>query len=457
MVDLASAPPEPTRIPPPRGAIETLRLLRTIVRNPIDAWPIEIYSEPFVRARFLGRDVVFVMEPELIREMLVDRADAFEKADTAQRVLKPALGEAILTAEGARWRWQRRIAAPIFRHERILGFVPQMLAAAEATAERWAALPEGATVSVAHEMMRTTFAIIVETMLPGPARIDAARVGEAITAMLDATGWQVAITLIGAPAWTPYPGKRRADRARDYLRAEVRRLVAGRRGGGAARDDLIGLLLEAKDPESGRGMSDDDVADNLLTFITAGHETTALALTWAFHLIGRHPEAAEAISREVGRVAGGGAIEPEHIAALEFTRQVVQEALRLYPPAAVVPRKAIRGVTIGRNSIAAGETVYVPIYAVHRHRALWREPERFDPGRFSLAATKTRHRYAYLPFGAGPRTCIGMSFALTEAVAILATLARRFRLTGADEAAPKVRLMVTLRPVGGMPMRVERR
>ena len=457
MDHVSSPDTEPTRLPPPRSRIETLRLLRTIVRNPIDAWPIEIYSEPFVRAHFLGRDVAFVMEPELVREMLVDRADAFEKADTAQRVLKPALGDAILTAEGARWRWQRRIAAPIFRHERIVGFLPQMLQAAEETAARWAALPHGATVSVAQEMMHTTFAIIVETMLSGSARIDVGRVEQAVTAMLDSTGWQVAITLLGAPSWTPFPGKRRADRARDYLRAEVRRLVAERRRGGAAHDDLIALLLEAKDPESGTGMSDDDVADNLLTFIIAGHETTALALTWAFHLLGLHPGAAERIRDEVDRVTDGKMLTADDAADLAYTRQVVQEALRLYPPAAVVPRKAIRGVTIGRHPIREGETVYVPIYAVHRHRTLWHEPERFDPERFSPDAVKARHRYAYMPFGAGPRTCIGMGFALTEAVTILATLVRRFRLQGVDATAPKVRLMVTLRPVGGVPMLVEKR
>ena len=442
----------PARVKPAQGQLSTLQALRTIVKNPIEAWPAEIYFQPFVRSSFLGRDVVFVVAPELIGEMLVDRHDAFEKAETSRRILKPALGEAILTAEGARWRWQRRIAAPLFRPESVRDFVPQMLQAARETADRWSALPQGATISVSHEMMRTTFDVIVETMLSGRNGIDAGRVEQAITTTLGATGWLVALTLLGAPQWSPYPGRRKADAARAYLRAEVRRLVAERRRG-AAGDDLIGHLMQAQDPETGESMSDDDIADNILTFIIAGHETTALALTWTFYLLSLHPEAAERVVAEVEAVSGGGELNPGHVGALAYTRQVVQEAMRLYPPAAVIPRKAISDLTLGEHPVKKGDTVYVPVYALHRHHALWSEPDRFDPERFAPDAVKARHRFAYMPFGAGPRVCIGMGFALTEAVAVLATLIRTFRLSMLPGAEPEVRLMVTLRPAGGMPMR----
>ncbi len=204
-------------------------------------------------------------------------------------------------------------------------------------------------------------------------------------------------------------------------------------------------------------MSDRDVADNLLTFITAGHETTALALTWTFYLLGLHPHIEARVVAEIDRVTGGAPLAAEHAGALGYTGQVLQEAMRLYPPAPVIVRAATRDVVIGAQPIARGTAVYVPVYALHRHAKLWDEPDRFDPDRFAAGAAKARHRYQYIPFGAGPRICIGMGFAMLEATLILATLLRATRARLRERYTPGLKLRVTLRPFPGMPMRIEPR
>ncbi len=416
-----------------------------------------IYREPVYTSTVLGNSSLFVMAPNLIRRVMVDEADAFEKSEVLRRALSPALGDAILTADGARWRWQRRAAAPIFRAERIRSFVPAMIAAAERTRDALAAAP-GVEVDIAQTMMRTTFEIIVETMLPGASGIDAARVERGITDYLESTSWVVALTLLRAPAWLPFPGRAKAERAKTYLRDELLRLAAeGRRTGTEGRNDLLSLLLAARDPETGQAMDDRDVADNLLTFVTAGHETTALALTWALYLLSHHPESEALIAAEVEAATAGGPLVPEHVDALPYTRQVILEAMRLYPPVPVVVRAALRDVDLDGIPVKAGTPITIPIYAVHRHAALWDEPERFDPARFAPEAAKARDRYAYLPFAAGPRICIGMGFALSEAVAILAVLVRSLRFSLRPGTLPVLKQRITLRPSEGMPMRVSPR
>jgi cytochrome P450 len=399
---------------------------------------------------------MFIMEPDLIRQVLVEQADAFVKAESLRRALQPLLGDAILTADGARWRWQRQAAAPIFRPDQIRSFVPAMIATAERRRELWLSRV-GEEVNVAQEMMHTTFDIIAETMLSGQGRADVSRVEQAFTDYLNPTSWATALILLRAPRWMPYPGRRRAERARDYLRGEVARIVSERRHGDQAYPDLITRLLKATDPETGRAMSDRDVVDNVLTFITAGHETTALALAWTFYLLSLHPGIEERVVQEIGAVTQGAALREEHVEALSYTRQVVLEAMRLYPPAPVVVRTATRDVSLGAEMIRAGSPTYIPIYAIQRHRRLWDEPDTFDPDRFAPEAVKARHRYAYLPFGAGPRICIGMSFALSEAVVILATLLRSVRLSLRPSFVPELKQRVTLRPAAGMPMRIQSR
>ncbi len=444
------------RVPAP-GPLQTLDILRRTVRNPIESWPEAVYEQGLVRTSFIGKTTFFVSDPDLIGRVLVDDADKLEKAEPMRRALEPALGQGILTSEGPRWRLQRRTAAPVFRPAHVNRFLPAMIDAARRTRAQWQALPQGATIDAGREMMHVTFEIIMETMLSGANDIDIDQVERSMSDFLESTSWAIALSALRAPMWMPYPGKLRAERGQDYLRLVTASRAAERRASGERRDDLLSLMLDAKDPETGEGLSDTDIVDNILTFIGAGHETTALALTWTFFLLSSHPEIEARILAEIAAVTGGAALEAAHVSELTYTRQVIQEAMRVYPPVAMVVRQAVAPFNLGGEVVAVGDNVFVPIYAVHHHKSLWDEPARFDPDRFAPDAARARHRYAYLPFGAGPRICIGMGFALLEAVAILATLLPAVHLHADPAFRPTPKLRITMRPAEGMPVRVQKR
>ncbi len=441
------------RVPAP-GPLQTLSILRRTVKNPIDSWPPSVYEQGLVRTVFIGRTTYFVSDPDLVQQVLVDGADKLEKAEPMRRALEPALGQGILTAEGAKWRLQRRTAAPAFRPANVNAFLPAMIDAARRTRDRWAAMPSGAPLEAGREMMHLTFEIIMETMLSGSDGVDANAVERSISDFLESTSWAIALSALRAPLWMPFPGKNRAERGQDYLRKITAERAAERRASGERRDDLLSLMLDAKDPETGDGLSDLSIVDNILTFIGAGHETTALALTWTFYLLSRHPEIEAKVLAEIAEVTGGAQLEPSQVASLTYTRQVIQESMRVYPPVAMVVRQATEAFTLGGEQVNPGDNVFIPIYAIHHHKTLWENPEIFDPDRFAPDAVKARHRYSYLPFGAGARICIGMGFALLEAVAILGTLLPAAHLHAEPDFRPTPKLRVTMRPAEGMPMTV---
>jgi cytochrome P450 len=242
--------------------------------------------------------------------------------------------------------------------------------------------------------------------------------------------------------------------AQRQLRGAVATLVAERRAKPTATDDLLQRLMGAKNPETGAPMSDALLIDNLLTFLMAGHETTAKALTWTLHLLARAPQWAQRIREEVRDVTAGRAVRPEDVDALRITTQVLKESMRLFPPAPIISRRALAATELAGRSIPAGTQIIIPIYAIQRHRRYWADPDRFDPTRFTPENEANISRYHYMPFGAGPRICIGMAFAMIEAVAILATLVRAAGFASARDAEPEAVSRVTLRPAGGMPLKV---
>ena len=450
---IAAARADPAPRSPPRRGVR-LSTLRAVIRNPLEAMPADVFREPLVHMRVQGVNRIYLIDPDLIQEALVRHADDLIKSEDVRRTLGPALGQGLLTAEGAHWRVQRRSVAPVFQHQRLLKLVPPMIAAAERTRERWLRQPLGVPLRVGHEMMHTTFDIIAETMLSGAGGVDVARVERSVTDYLAPTGWVLAYSLIRAPKWTPYPGRGRSLRAAGYLRRTLAEMVARRRTMPHDREDLVDLLLTAVDPEGGQAMSDGEIVDNLVTFISAGHETTANGLAWTFHLLAAHPEVEARLRAEIDAVTGGGDVRPEHVAELTYCRQVFSEAMRLYPPAPIISREVARPFRLDGREITAGSILNIPIYALHRHQRLWTDPERFDPERFAPEVAARRPRYAYMPFGAGPRICIGSAFAMMEAVAVLAVLLQR--LTLRDVAArPSVATMrITLRPVPDLEMTV---
>ena len=434
----------------------TAKALRAMISNPLDALPPEVFSQPIVFTKQRGRLNVYLTDPALIHETLVKNAEHLCKGDQVRRMLGPALGQGLLTADGAHWKWQRQSVAAAFRYDKLLDLQPAMIAAAEETKARWLR-QEGQVLDIGHEMMRTTFDIIVETMMSGGHGIDVARVERSISDYLDPSGWTFAFGMVGAPDWMPFPGRSKARAAVAFLRSSLANVIAQRRQDEVERNDLVSMLLNAVDPESGRRMTDEEIIDNLMTFITAGHETTALGLAWTLYLLANHPDIEDKVVQEINSVTGGGPVLSEHVSQLTYTRQVFSESMRLFPPAPIITRTAEREFTLRDHLIPAGTVFFVPIYAVHHAADLWPDPEKFDPDRFSPENTRSRHRYAYMPFGAGPRVCIGNAFALMEAVAVLAVLLQSFKLSNRSAKPPKPVMKVTLRPRPNLAMVGKRR
>ena len=438
---------------PPAQPLRGLSMLWTLGRNYIETYPRSTYEQGVTRYQWGTSDILYVCDPAIIHEMLVDKADAFSRDEVTHRVFTPVIGRtSLFLAEGPDWRWQRRAVAPIFRHEMLLSFVPTIAVIAERQVERWRARPLEVPVEVAAAMTRTTFEIIVEAILGGSARLDAERYGRALAAIFNTIPWHLLLSVLRAPAWTPFPGRWRARRASDFLRADIGRIIAKRRANASAHPDLLDLLLAARDADTGRSMNDAELVANLLTFVSAGHETTAVALTWTLWLLAKDKAVQRRVYDEAVAVMGHGSIEIDHIDALRLTRQVILEAMRLFPPVPMLSRIPKAAMQLGGLAITPRTWIGIPIFALHRNKLLWDNPHAFDPDRFLPDQAKGRSRYAHLPFGAGPRVCIGANFAMIEAVVIIATLVRAFRFetVPGHKARPIARL--TLRPAGGIPL-----
>jgi cytochrome P450 len=427
--------------------------LRRLMRNYIETVPRSAYDQSVTHFRTRMSDVLIVSDPDIIQDILVEKAEAFGRDPTTRRSFAPVIGDtSLFLAEGADWRWQRRAVAPIFRHEALLSFVPIFAAMAQRQVDRWRGEQHAGPTDAAAAMTRTTFEIIVEAMLGGSASLDAERYSRALTDNFDTIPWHIIYVMFSIPEWMPYPHRRRAMRSRDFLHRDIRRIVEARYSTQCSQPDLLNLLRAARDPETGRSMSVDEIVANLLTFITAGHETTAVALTWTLWLLAKDQATQQRVFDEVSSVAGDQTIDATHVESLSFCRQVIQEAMRLFPPAPGIARISKTAVKIGGMQFPAGTRVHIPVFALHRNAGLWGNPDAFDPDRFALDQVKTRPRFAFLPFGGGPRVCIGGGFAMLEAATILATVVRAFRFDPVSGHKPKPVARVTLRPVGGMPL-----
>jgi cytochrome P450 len=429
-----------------------LSFFATLLRNPLRVLPAAVYDEGIILGGRAGRTVCWITDPSLIKTVLLDKRDAFERTAITQRILGPLLGNGVLTADGSAWKWQRQTAAPVFRHTELIGFVPTIVEAAERLLVEWRAAIPGRPRDIDRDMTLVTFDVISHTLLPGGD----AHVGPLIArSNLDyqkPLGWQVAYANFRLPSWVPHPGMLKMHTAQRLLRSAVAALVAERRARPVGGDDLLQRLANAKNPETGAQMPDELLIDNLLTFLMAGHETTAKALTWALYLLARTPYWQDQILEEVHKVAGDGPLKSDHIDKLPITTQVLKEAMRLYPPAPIMSRQAAVDTELGGLPIKSGTQIIIPIYAIHRHRRYWSDPDRFEPTRFAPENEAKISRYQYMPFGAGPRICIGMAFALIEGVALLSTLVRAARFETLPGHAPEPVSRVTLRPTGGMPL-----
>jgi len=440
----------PPFIPPSPGIPGPLRVISGLVRNNLSILPEAAYHEPAVVIPGLQR-IVVVTGPELTGEFLQKQGDRFPKGRLQNEALMPLFGNAMISSEGADWRWQRQAAAPLFRHQDMMDYGPIMTASAEAMVRLWREAP-GQPRLINRDMMRAAFAVISNTMLAGGASDVIAAIEKGHGEYFKYVNWWLANRYLGLPAWLPRPGKAAMHRHEDNLRQSVRALVREKRARGAHQDDLLGKLLAAKDPETGRGMDDERIANNIATFLVAGYDTTALSLSWALYLIAKSPDWARRIREEVNEVCGAGPVGSAHYEALTTTRMVLSEALRLFPTAPIILRDVLEDTELQEVRFKAGDIVMLPIYAMHRHRQSWENPDTFDPSRFALDSPKPV-RHSYLPFGAGKRICIGAAFAMLEGVIMLATFVRAADFEPlSPEPEPMGQLFLTAR--AGIRMRV---
>lgn len=451
----AGTPLYPPAITPPEAPLPLLKFLRQFPKNPLRSVPRGAYEQDIfvLRAKTLNVAYAWITGPELIEEILIRRAGALNKSRVEKQVFDRSVGDSVLTADGARWRWQRRVLAPLFRHQEIIAYVPRMSQAAEQHIAVWQASGPGLR-NVEEDMTQATLAVIMRSMLGNSDAGVATRIMAATEAYLSKASWEAAYAILRMPIWVPHPGTWRMIRSARTLRRIMADLIAERRAIGGADDDLLGRLLAARDPETDEPMHEEGLINNVSTLLLAGHETTAKALTWTLYLLARAPEWQQAVREEVSRVAGGNQICAEHIDQLQITTRALKETMRLYPPAPVVARVNTEFIRAGDENLPVGSNLVFPVYAIHRHRKYWQDPDRFDPDRFLPENEKKIPRTQYMPFGAGPRICIGQAFAMIEAITLLASFIRNAHFDWDSKHEPEPISRITLRPAGGMPLLV---
>jgi cytochrome P450 len=396
-----------------------------------------------------------ITNPADIRHVLQDNARNYHKSPLYQK-LRMSIGNGLLTSEDDFWLRQRRIAQPAFHRQKISGLAGVMAQAARETADEWQSIAaDGRAVDVSEEMMRFTRTVVLRALLGADLGAYADKVDEA---------WVIINERVGESFWSlgiaerfQRAKARQFDEARAVLRQAVDHVITERRRNPSDSADLLSMLMDVRDEDTGEGMTDEQLRVEVTTFLLAGQETTSLALTWTWYLLSQHPAVRERLEHELDTVLAGRAPEYSDLAQLPYTRMVIDEALRLYPPAWGLSRQALADDTLGGFRLPKGWLAFVIPYVLHRLPAYWKDPDTFDPERFSPERSVDRPKFVYLPFGAGPRQCIGNQFALIEAHLSVATLAQRYRMQLVKGHRVEPWPLITLRPRFGMPMIIETR
>jgi cytochrome P450 len=442
----------------PEGRVSLRQFLQVIRDNVLATYAPEDFDKDFIARRLLWRRTFVVNEPGGVRHVLLDNAQNYRKSELSRRILEPGLGRGLITTDGELWRRHRRIMAPAFDPRSVAGYAPVMTEVTEEMLARWNALPEHSVVDVAVAMMHTTLHIISRAMFSSDSD-EIVDVVERGVSEYRTTVRPSLLDLLHVPEWlTALISPRMADGILDEFDASVDRLLTERgRAPDAEPKDLLARLIAARDSETGGGMTAQEVRDQVVTIFMAGHETTAQGLAWTWYLLSHHPVAEAKLHEELAGVLGGRTPRNEDLVNLPYTRMVLEEAMRLYPPAHTLGREPIAADEVLGHRIPARSTVLVVPWMLHRKPSLWERPDRFEPERFSAEQTAARPRFAYLPFGAGPRICIGAAFAMAEGMLILATIAQRYRLRLKPGHPVEPQGLITIRPRYGLPMILERR
>lgn len=452
-----SRPVRPVRSAPSAGQGLGLATLREFRRDALEfLCRISNTHGDVVRWRIGPMPIYLLRHPDAVQRVLVDHSRNYDKKTRGYDTLRLFLGNGLLTSEGSFWRRQRRIAQPAFHRQRIAGFGKTMVSLTEDMMRAWERHADrGEPVDVAEEMTALTLRIVAKTLMSADVDGRESAVGRSVE-LLNGFARDLMTNPFALPVSLPTPRNRRFRRAADVLENTLRTIIAERRRTGEDAEDLLSMLMNARDDETGESMSDDQLRDEAMTIFLAGHETTANALAWAFHLLSTHPDVERRLRAELTAVLGGRSPTMDDLGDLPYLQQVVKEALRLYPPAWSIGRRAVNEDVIDGYRIDAGSLVLLSPWVTHRHPGFWPNPEGFDPDRFAPGAEKTRPRYAYFPFGGGPRLCIGNNFALMEAQLVLATILPRVSaaLVPGHPVVPQP--LITLRPAHGLRMTLHR-
>jgi cytochrome P450 len=443
------------QLPPgPRG-VPILGILPALRRDPIAAFMHAARHFGEVTYLKIGpRRGFLITNPADVRHVLQDNARNYHKSPLYEK-LRTSIGNGLLTSEDEFWLRQRRIAQPAFHRQRIATLANIMAEAARETADRWASIAGRGYTDVGDEMMQLTRTVVLRALLGADLGPFAASIDNAWTVINEHVGnsfWSLGLT-----DRLPTPGFRRFQAARAVLRGAVDHVIAERRRHPTEDRDLLSMLLSARDEETGEGMTDEQLRVEVTTFLLAGQETTSLALTWTWYLLSQHADARRRLEEELDTVLGGRPPAYADLAYLPYTRTIIDESMRLYPPAWGFSRQALADDELGGYRLPRGWLAFVVPFVLHRLPAFWPNPDAFDPDRFLPERVAERPKFAYLPFGAGPRQCIGNHFALIEAQLIVATLAQRYRLHLVPGHPVEPWALITLRPRYGMPMTIERR
>lgn len=402
-----------------------------------------------VRFRVLGPIFAYVLfHPNDIDYVLRRNQQNYHKGIAHQR-FKSLLGEGLLTSDGALWRRERRLAQPAFHRQRIAGFATTMTEATAQMLERWQDYAQsGQAFDIAAEMTRLTLAVVGRTLFSTDVSGEASTVRKNLYIALEHINYELSHFTL--PERVPTPGNLRYFRAVRALDTVVHEIIDERRQSGEDRGDLLSMLMLARDEETGESMSDAQLRNEVMTLILAGHETTANTLTWTWYLLAQHPDVEHRLHEELASVLNGRTPTLEDLPRLPYARMILDEALRLYPPAWGMSRKTVNADEIRGYAIPAGAELAVVQYVTHRHPDFWENPEQFDPERFTPERSAGRPHFAYFPFGGGPRLCIGNTFALMEAHLILAMMAQTYspRLVPNQRVVPEP--IITLRPRDGL-------
>lgn len=416
---------------------------------------------PLVRFTLFGTPILLIADPEYVREILVTKADLFPKADRDLAIMGPLLGYGLLTTNGAQHRTYRKLAQPAFHTKRITGYAETMVDFAQEMMRGW---HNGATLDISTEMLRTTMYIVAQTLFNTDRTTmtgAADQIGTAIHHIQEISDYDFTWYDF-MPQWLPTRINRMRKPARALLDGLIDGMIAERRAhavNGVVEDkgDLLSMLMLAED-EQGRRLNDTEVRDEAINLFVAGHETTSNALTWTWYLLAQNPDAAAKLHTELDSVLAGRKPTLRDLGALPYTQQVLKEAMRLYPPAWTLnSRQAAADVVIDGYTIPKGRRLFIAPYVMHHLPQYFADPDAFRPERFTPAFEESLPRYAYMPFGGGPRVCIGNAFAMMEAQLVLATVAQEYALQLAPDAKVATRPMITLTPKYGMRMQVVER